>query len=166
MAKRSNPGPSREAPKESRASRETAAPGNDTAGPGTAASADDSADNETSDAGLFQRLFKVVKALFGIHITVMVQEGKDFGAGILRSVVLFLCAGILGFGFWLLLNVLAILALSDFAGLSYFFATLVATGVNLLIVLIVILAARAGIRKKHFKLTRQLLKDTAQALKP
>jgi len=115
--------------------------------------------------GLFETVFRTFKAFLSLHIMIFFQELRDFGSAILTSLVLMLVAGIFLFVFWLLLNVLAILALHDFAGLSYFYSVLIIAVANMIVALLLLATARSGLRKKHFPQTKKLIQDTMNIFK-
>ncbi|HOV14072.1 MAG TPA: phage holin family protein [Spirochaetota bacterium] len=117
------------------------------------------------DFDFFTRLFKPVKTLFELQFRILKiefkRESERFAEGIsaLVSGCFFLIM------FWILLNVLTILAINEFIGLKLFFSVLIVCGVNLFFAIILFLRAKSKMKKEFFEDTRKIFEETIDDLK-
>jgi hypothetical protein len=110
-------------------------------------------------------LLKPIKMLFDLHVKLAVREFKKDSQRLLGGIVTLLSGCFFLFGFWILLNVLGIIALNEFAGLNLFFAVLIVAGINLFVAVFLFILSRSKLKKSFFSESRKLFEDTFDELK-
>jgi hypothetical protein len=110
-------------------------------------------------------LLKPIKLLFELHVKLALREFKRDSQRLLEGVVTLLSGCFFLFGFWILLNVLGIIALNEFAGFNMFFSVLIVAGINLFFALLLFILSRSKLKKSFFSESRKLFEDTFDDLK-
>lgn len=115
------------------------------------------------DFGFVSRMFGPAKILFKMHLRVASLEFKRDSQRILGGVVS-LCIGLFFLvGFWVFLQVIAILLLNKLFT-DPLFSVLIIGGVNLLIALIAIFSAVGAFKKPMMQETKKILEETMKDL--
>jgi len=115
--------------------------------------------------GTIARILRTAWALVSLRAAVIMQEVRDYIRNLVKAFVFLVFAAMVLFGFWLLLNVLGVLALHDFATFSYFLSVAVVAGIDLCIAIVFMLLARRLLKKEYFALARKLVRDAVGIFK-
>lgn len=121
-------------------------------------------DNKNESSGivfdLLAGILKPLKYLVSLHIKAALMEVKKDGILVLSGIINMITGFIFIIFFLMALNILGIIALTEFLSIKLFFAVLIDAGVNLLLAIIMFLSARYKLSKNLFTRTQQTIKDT------
>ena len=121
-------------------------------------------DNKSESSGkifdLLSGILKPIKYLVSLHIKAALLEVKKDGILILNGIINMITGFIFIIFFLMALNVLGIIALTEFLGIKLFFAVLIDAGVNFLLAIRMFLSAKSKLSKNLFTRTQQTIKDT------
>ncbi|HQJ06385.1 MAG TPA: phage holin family protein [Spirochaetota bacterium] len=115
-------------------------------------------------ANIVSGVFAPIKMLVKIHLKLAAREikrdGERFVTGILSIFIgIFLLLTFLAF-----LNILIIIALKDYIGLSFFYSVLIVAGANLLLAILLFIVGSMKLKASFMKETRKMIKETLEEI--
>ena len=116
-------------------------------------------------SNLFSRLLGPIKILIRMHLKVISKELKKDVKRYVTGIISLFVGLFFIIGFWLLLNVLAIIAIKEFTVLNLFYSVLITTGANLFISIIMFISASQKFKKPFLKETKEVFQETFEDLK-
>lgn len=119
----------------------------------------------SSNFDLFSKLLKPIKTLFDLQLRILKLEFKRESERFIEGITALLSGCFFITLFWILVNVLVILAFNEFLGFKLFFSVLIDTGFNLLLSVILFLRAKSKFKKEFFEDTKKIFEDTIDDLK-
>lgn len=115
--------------------------------------------------GFIGKLFMPLRRLIDLHVKMAISEFKRDSHRIFEGILSLFSGCFFLIGFWVLLNVLGILALYEFAGLKLFYSVLIVAGANLFLSIFMFITARNKFKKQFFSETRKLFEKTIDDIK-